>query len=165
MQNIRESERVANTIFPVEIIALAKKLLMKPLTRYLKGFPLDLRRTTIRERSTWEDISRRDPNIPYFEGRSEFYVTKPGVSKGISKLEGTFKAPKNAVEFVIIIDSDQWSEIEQYEVRIQLIYCAIIFTCLQDNRFSSELEEIPRGLDSSSHKTSSQHELTVSRPY
>jgi hypothetical protein len=65
----------------------------------------------VRENSVWQDVLKV-PNLslPYFHGR--FLKAKSG-----AKSDGTqtFQGPKTPIEFLLIIDHDQWLQAEMFK--------------------------------------------------
>jgi hypothetical protein len=96
-------------ILPYSLSEFIKSTLLPPLSELIKGFPWDFSTMVIRETTSWQDIMKVDPSVPYFHGR--FLKVKTG-----AKSDGTriFAAPKNPIDFSLVVDRDQWLKAEDY---------------------------------------------------
>lgn len=109
VQAIREGMAVDYEIYPHALADFIKSNLLPPLSKLYEGFPWDFLMMIVRETASWQDLTKMDPSLPYFHGR--FLKVKTG-----AKSDGThvFSAPKNPIEFSLIVDRDQWLRAEDY---------------------------------------------------
>jgi len=116
-QAIREGMPVDYDIHPPALADFIKSTLLQPLSNLFKGFPWDFSAMVIHETASWQDILKMDRNVPYFHGR--FIKVKTGAKSDGSLI---FSAPKNPIEFSLVIDRDQWLEAEEYQDNQSLQY-------------------------------------------
>lgn len=98
-------------ILPGALAHFIKETLLSPLTGLFEDFPWDLSKMAVRETASWQDITKVDMSVPYFQGR--FLKAKSGRA---TKTDSTlmFSPPKNPIEFSLIVDHDQWIQAEEF---------------------------------------------------
>lgn len=103
-------------IQPRTLIDFIKATLLPSLSGLFEGFPWDLSKMAVRETASWQDVTKVDPDKPYFHGR--FLKPKPG-----PKADGAlvFSPPKSPVEFSLIVDRAQWMEAEDYQENLNKV--------------------------------------------
>ncbi|KDR77554.1 hypothetical protein GALMADRAFT_138645 [Galerina marginata CBS 339.88] len=108
--SIREGMPVDYEILPFALSEFIKVTLLPPLSKLIPGFSWDFSPMVVRETSSWQDILKMDPSVPYFQGR--FLKVKTGAKSDGSRV---FSAPKNPIEFSLIVNRDQWLQAEEYQ--------------------------------------------------
>lgn len=115
---------ISYDIYPGAFVDFIKTTLYTPISKLAEGFPWDFSTMVIREAGSWQDVMRMDPGIPYFDGR--FLKTKTGAKSDGSQV---FSPPKAPIEFVMIIDRDQWLRAEEYNENPRSTYEPAVSMC------------------------------------
>ena len=107
-QTLKEGTRVCSDSLPVDIITHIKGVLAPSLHKLWTGFKFNFDALVVREEATFTDLANPSisPLLPYFDKR--FITIRPK-----DKVE-VFKPPKKPIEFLLIIDSEQWEAAEDF---------------------------------------------------
>lgn len=104
-------------IYPQDLNEFIKTTLLTPLSKFVGGFPWNFSTMVVREFTSWQDIMKTNPSIPYFFGR--FLKVKTGARSDGSQV---FSAPTKPIEFSLVVDREQWLAAEDYLEDLQSNY-------------------------------------------
>jgi len=96
-------------IYPQDLSEFIKATLLTPLSKFAEGFPWNFSTMVVREFTSWQDVMKMNPSIPYFNGR--FLKAKPGAKSDGSRV---FSTPTKPIEFSLVVDREQWLAAEEY---------------------------------------------------
>ena|SRR5882762_3270157 len=107
-QGIREGlGEVPASLTASEIRTQVLSALRPKLEKLHHGFPYDWDKLVVRELKGWFDISNYPANAPVFLDRCMHE------SKGKERRR-TFKKPTNPFELALVIDHEQWDQVQAY---------------------------------------------------
>ena len=96
-------------IYPQNLSEFIKATLLTLLSKFAEGFPWNFLTTVVREFTSWQDVMKMNPSIPYFNGR--FLKVKPGAKSDGSQI---FSTPTKPIEFSLVVDREQWLAAKEY---------------------------------------------------
>jgi hypothetical protein len=114
---MKEGMAVDYEIYPQDLNEFIKTTLLTPLSKFAEGFPWNFSTMVVREFTSWQDVMKTNPSIPYFFGR--FLKVKTGAKSDGSRV---FAAPVKPIEFSLVVDREQWLAAEEYMEGLQSNY-------------------------------------------
>jgi hypothetical protein len=122
---MKEGMAVDYEIYPQDLNEFIKMTLLTPLSKFAEGFPWNFSTMVVREFTSWQDVMKMDPSIPYFFGR--FLIVKTGAKSDGSRVPS---APTKPIEFSFVVDHEQWLAAEEYLEDLQSNYKPSVSQCL-----------------------------------
>jgi len=121
-------------IYPQDLSEFIKATLLTPLSKFAEGFPWNFSTMVVREFTSWQDVMKMNPSIPYFNGR--FLKVKPGAKSDGSRV---FSTPTKPIEFSLVVDREQWLAAEGYLEDQQSNFKPSVSQCLNPTAVCSPL--------------------------